>query len=73
MALTDEQIEKNAHISTETITKDIYDTIREIQHYREQIDLNKQRIVFAEEQIKSRQEFIEKLREILWHRETHAN
>ena len=72
---TDEQIEKNAHISDEEVKQDIRDTEREVKDMRDELEVlmrnppqNKVRIFFLEGGIASRERFIRKLNEILEYR-----
>jgi hypothetical protein len=75
--LTKEQIEKNSHIPTEEIKKDIFDTEVEIARMEQEIRAfeilgDKMSMVRAgarESGIKERKVFIEKLKELLQTRE----
>lgn len=74
--LTKKQIESNSHIPTNEILTDINDTEREIKDFQDEKDIlmrnpvdNKVRIYMLEGRILERQEFIEKLNQIIAYRE----
>jgi len=78
MTLTEEQIKLNDHISTNEILTDIADTEREIKDFQDEKDIlmrnptdNKVRIYMLEGRISQREEFVEKLDQIINFRKEH--
>lgn len=72
MKLTQEQIESNKHITTETIKKDITDTQKEIEDYRDERKVlarnpqeNKVRLYMLDGKISKRIHFVEFLKALL--------
>ena len=74
--LTEEQLKSNDNIPTSEIQVDIADTEKEIKDYQDEKDIlmrnlheNKVRIYMLEGRILQRQEFIDKLNQIIKYRE----
>jgi len=75
MTLTKEQIEQNNHIPIDEMLTDIADTEREIKDFQDEKDIlmrnpvdNKVRIYMLEGKISQREEFVNKLNQILEYR-----
>lgn len=73
--MTDEQIEKNNHIPTAEVEKDLQDTEAEIKDFRDELNVldrhpqeNKVRIYFLTGGIGLRESFCEQMKEILEYR-----
>ena len=75
MKLTDEELERFRDITTDNITTDIKDTEKEIEDFRDEFKVlnrnpvsNKERLYMIQGHISSREEFVEKLNQILEYR-----
>lgn len=75
MTLTEDQINQLKHISTEEIRKDLSDTQREKEQFEKELTAlegnrqgNKLQIYMTEGKISQRQEFINKLNQVLEYR-----
>ena len=75
MAMTEEQIKRNDHISTATIKRDLLDTEAEIKEYEAELtfyigDRKKHRIEImkTEKNLRESREFVSMLKEILVYR-----